>query len=261
MSKSQKNNFLTDITSISNSQRHILIEGVVGLSKEFNATYIIISPDEYVLIPTNKILGKTPKVDGRRGLFVSADAEIWRCKRQSVLSVELKRNFRIDEENIPSVKNLLIVGDPKAGTKKDQKKLTAGKSLEGACKKFEEKCVGGGAFVNNCAHYLSNAFIQTGYSELNKSLECVEARCSEENTCDLGSYLKHRVIRAKNLRCWFASKAKKTDDSVAKNSGFWAVYQERPTDGQGHVAVIDTDSWKYYGTGWFPDWTQEYYQW
>lgn len=261
MPKDHRKNILSTISSISDLQRPILLEGFVGRSKDFNSTCIIFSPDEYVLIPDNKVLGKTPIVEGRRGIYVSADAEIWRCNKQSVLSVEPKINFRIDEENIPPAEVLLMVGDPEEGTKKDQKKLSAGKSLEGTCKAFERKCAGGGEFINNCAHFLSNAFIEAGYSELTKKQECVNARCDEDKTCNLGSYLNHRIIKAKDLRCWFSSKAKKTADSVKKNSGFWAVYQQRSSDSQGHVAIIDTKSWRYYGTGWFSSWTQEFYQW
>lgn len=179
---------------------------------------------------------------------------------ENTSSLPLKRKQRVDEENTLPIKVLLKPGDPNAGTKNDQKKLLAGKSLEGVCKIFEEKCSGGGRFPNNCAHYLSNAFILAGYSELNQSQNCVGARCNERNICDLGDHLNHRIIRAKELRCWFASNATK-ETSVTRGTGFWAVYQERASDGQGHVVIIDTNTWKYYGTGWYSDWNQEYYQW
>ena len=63
------------------------------------------------------------------------------------------------------------------------------------------------------------------------------------------------VLRAKDLRDWAASKGKLVQS--ANNSGVYVVYQERNSDGQGHVyAVINgsvcgnglADNWEDYDT-------------
>lgn len=218
---------------------------------------------KYVLVPADRIVATTPASDGRIGLLVSGDSLLQVTKFETVEKLTKSVPFRIDEENFAHPKTLRREGDPKEGSVSDQKKLTAGATLEGSCKVFKKSCEGGGSQANNCAHYLSNSMIKAGINDLTNSLTCVELRCNWNDSCsNLGGNTNFRVVRARNLRCWFAKKAASKSTSLAKNSGFWATYQERASDGQGHVAVIDTNSWRYYGTGWFPDWkTQEYYQW
>jgi hypothetical protein len=118
----------------------------------------------------------------------------------------------------------------------------------GAC------CIGKDTFDNNCAHFLSDAFIRTGFSELLPPNSCIEsgARCTPAS----------RPVRARNMWCWFQSKASKTSNTPTKKTGWWAVFQlDESQYWGGHVALLDSDSWTYYGTGWYPDWSQNLYQW
>ena len=70
-----------------------------------------------------------------------------------------------------------------------------------------------------------------------------------------------RPIRAKELRRWFGEK---WTYHTKPQAGLNLVYQERPSDGQGHVLLkkykSNLESSGYKGTGDRTDWsTQEYY--
>ncbi len=114
-------------------------------------------------------------------------------------------------------------------------------SLRAVCDQYYKGCTCGTTYQNNCAHYLSNAFILAGYRDLLTS-SLITARCPHK-----------RPIRALDMLKWF--KAKKTGfrgTRIQRNTGIWAVYQE--TSGWQHVVVIDTDRWLHYGTGDHWDW-------
>lgn len=161
--------------------------------------------------------------------------------------------------------SLVTPDSPIEATKDDQAKLSEGVTLEGAAKKFERACGGKESdYANNCAHYLSDAFIDAGFSELAKAHSCVTHRCGSPE-CTSG---ERRPTRAKDMRCWFRTKDSRPVSSISRGTGFYAVYQERQSDGQGHVAIIDSGTWKYYGTGWFEqgqpapdDWKHQYFKW
>ncbi len=239
------------------------IEGKIFETKDSQYQTIILTDRKYLKVPKDSILGYTPSDGKGSGLYVQSGAPVWVCELQSADALDQDAAKRVDEENIYPPSTVWRQGDPVNWSSNSKALLTAGKSLEGACKEFTGKCKGGGSHPNDCAHFLSDGFILAGFSELNTNLDCVEIRCSHDDVCsNLGAKLMYRIIRAKNLRCWFAEKASKTATSIEKNTGFWATYQERASDGQGHVAIIDTNSWTYYGTGWYPTWEkQEFYQW
>lgn len=144
-------------------------------------------------------------------------------------------------------------GDPERGRSKDVQPHSAlVPSLAGAAAKYKDECKGGDSYGNNCAHFLSNAMIEAGYSELEPPNDCVNARC--------GTSAK-RVIRAREMWCWFKKKAIKTATSLPKNDGYWAVFQLDESEyWGGHVLIYDSDSNKYYGTGHYPDWDQYCYK-
>lgn len=114
-------------------------------------------------------------------------------------------------------------------------------------------CAGGDVQSNNCAHYLSDAFIRAGFTELAQANPHIEARCGTT---------ARRPIRARNMWSWFQSKATTTSTTARQNTGWWAVFQldERAYWG-GHVAVLDSNAWQFYGTGWYANWNQYLYQW
>ena len=131
--------------------------------------------------------------------------------------------------------------------------LVLAKSIAGAAALYQAACVCTKQFENNCAHFLSNAFIKAGYEEL-KTSACINAHCHATHK---------RPIRAKDMDCWFKSMAIKTERDRPVRKGFWAVFQ---FDDRhyccGHVLILDTDKSVAYGTGDHDDWRdQYYYQW
>ena len=114
-------------------------------------------------------------------------------------------------------------------------------SLQSAWGQYTDSCVCGNDYENNCAHYLSNALILGGFSEIDggkgANFRIVNGFC----VCRSG-----RPVRAKELRDWFGRKW--TYHSSPKPDGINLVYQEE--DGQGHVLLkMDvqrwTTDWKY----------------
>lgn len=145
------------------------------------------------------------------------------------------------------------VEEPTEGTTTDQALLTPGKTIEGAAKLFVRSCQGGDAYPNNCAHFLSNAFILAGFTELREGdqVPCIKSWCHTA---------ARRPKRARNMWCWFDAMATKKGGRVESNTGFWAVFQLNGYWG-GHVVIVDSKAWKFYGTGWYDDWSQHSYQW
>jgi hypothetical protein len=124
-------------------------------------------------------------------------------------------------------------------------------SLAQVAKRFTRSCVCGREYQNDCAHFLSNAYIlaNIGYGELRDrgSTPYITARCSQ-----------YRPIRAFDMLEYF----KRTHLSgfrrgrPKRNTGYWAIYQERP--GAKHVLILDTRTGKPYGTGDYDDWPVQY---
>jgi hypothetical protein len=148
----------------------------------------------------------------------------------------------------PSVSRSLFLATE--GTIADQQLLTAGRTLEGAAKAFTRSCECGHEYQNNCAHYLSNAFISVGFSQVGAPLECINARCPSR-----------RPIRAREFWCWLKATSAHHTTDLQPNTGFWVGFQlNESAYWGGHVAIIDTHTNKFYGTGWYPDWDQHFYK-
>jgi hypothetical protein len=125
-------------------------------------------------------------------------------------------------------------------------------ALSDVAKRYHEGCVCGDRSTfteHNCTHYLSNAFIEAGYTELLDS-PMFTVRCTEG-----------RPVRAQELMKWFQQKSAKFHAGrVEPNSGYWASYQEKP--GWRHVTLLDADTGKFYGTADCPTWPVQWnYQW
>jgi hypothetical protein len=139
--------------------------------------------------------------------------------------------------------------------------LMVQRTLAAAFGNFRDSCDCGEDLGNNCAHYLSDALIRSGYAaELDGGIGARYRRRHGRIVCKTG-----RPVRASELRNWFASRATDTLNSEPTNdSRHWAVYQERAADGQGHVLIHShsgtTYTWQ--GTGDYPSWrTQDHYIW
>jgi hypothetical protein len=146
-------------------------------------------------------------------------------------------------------------------------------SIALAAAMFDGQCIGNGRYQNNCAHFLSNAFVLAGYTELLTDRDHIRARCSPSE-CN-PPHRRARPVRARNMRDWFKFKAGARTRFFPKNSheefersmrntGFWAVFElDESVYWGGHVCIIDTDTWKVYGTGMnaYWDWKQHCHQW
>lgn len=164
---------------------------------------------------------------------------------------------KIDMENVAPPKVEHKNGDPEKAAPNDCKNLGVEivRSIAGAAAAYNDKCTGGDDFPNDCAHFLSDAFIRAGYNEIANDHSCVEsgARCYTS---------AKRPIRARNMWCWFKRMATESRTSLPTNEGFWAVFQlDESAYWGGHVVIIDTNNNKYYGTGNFSNWDQYAYKW
>ena len=124
-----------------------------------------------------------------------------------------------------------------------------GPPLTKVSKKYRRGCACGVRLSNNCAHYLSNAFIEAGYTEL-LEVPWITERCKAG-----------RVIRAQDMLKWFQEKRGQFHlGTPPPKSGLWATYQEKPD--RRHVLITDTNKNTYYGTDNCLTWpTQWHYQW
>lgn len=148
-------------------------------------------------------------------------------------------------------------GDAVSATEKDKAEIQSlaleAKTIAAAAAAFVKSCEGGDSYDNNCAHFLSNAFLKAGFDDLKAPANCINARC--------GTSAK-RPIRARDMWCWFQEKATKTANALPENDGFWAVFQlDEAQYWGGHVIIYDSDKKVYYGTGHYPQWAQHCYKW
>lgn len=179
----------------------------------------------------------------------------------------------IDNVNFQNITDNLIPeistpkkGDPKLATKKDieilKKSSPLARSLASVATFWNNSCNLSDVEGNNCAHYLSDAFIRAGYPELKK----ISGNPHISLWCDWNNTVKNenaRPVRAIDMKNWFDSMATKKTTTKQSGNGFWAVYQERQSDSQGHVLLYDSNNDVVYGTGGIGYWTwkQFFYQW
>jgi hypothetical protein len=248
-------------------ERTVSLQGIIfSAEPDTDAICLADTSSTYLVIPRREIIAITSLGQWLSEVRVLADVE----PRRVEVKFPKEQPFRVDEENVPPPLSFRALDDPTEGTATDQANLKAGVTIEGAAKVFKHECAGGGEYQNNCAHFLCSAFMKAGFTDFDKKHACVNARCSTTSDdqikeCAFNSPYKYRVIRAEEMRCWFKSKdTSGPKDKVEKNTGSWAVHQKRLSDGQGHVTILDSNSWKFYGTGWYSaaqGWRQEYYHW
>lgn len=227
--------------------------------KNFSGRKLLVVSSEVIYsVSNNDILAQSKDSSGFDVVQVRAGAQLWTLT-PTVLpgEADLKGVVLNMELQAPPPPPKPRKYDPKPATAKDIQQLLAAtalaKSIAGAAAQYSGSCSGGDKYENNCAHYLSDAFIRAGYTELLPPNDCVNARC---NTT------AKRVIRAKDMWCWFKSLATESRTSLPKKEGFWAVFQLKESEYCcGHVVIIDTDTNKYYGTGNYPHWDQYAYKW
>lgn len=147
--------------------------------------------------------------------------------------------------------------DPKKATLQDfdvlRKNIKTLKSISGAALLYRGACEGNDSYENNCAHFLSDAFLRAGYADLKVPADCIEARCGT---------VARRPIRARDMWCWFKQRAIVSQNSLPTGAGYWAVFQlDESAYWGGHVLIYDSDQNIYFGTGHYPNWAQHCYKW
>jgi hypothetical protein len=212
---------------------------------------VVLDSDTFYSVDHNDILEQEQVSEFAYRLWIRPGSQIWRCVRSWAAGEALTTPFAMEKVAPPAVR--LLPGDPQPGTVTDQQNLMAGATIEGTAKVFSNSCEGRDREENNCAHFLSDAFIRAGFSDLRNAHSCIQARCGTSSK---------RPVRARDMWCWFKTKASETGGEVARNTGLWAVFQlKENVYWGGHVAIIDSNTWKYYGTGWYSQWDQYAYKW
>jgi hypothetical protein len=138
------------------------------------------------------------------------------------------------------------------------------RSLSAAFGNFEGdgSCSCGESLPNNCAHFLSDALIRAGYSELDGGKGGLYRRKNGRAVCKHG-----RPVRAREMKTWFESKATDSmEGEPREDSRHWAVWQGGGGYWGGHVVLHkhtgEDEKYEKRGTGDYPAWpTQDHYTW
>ena len=133
-------------------------------------------------------------------------------------------------------------------------------SIARAFELYRGRCDCGERLENNCAHYLSDAFIRAGYGELDGGTGAKYRRFNGRVVCTEG-----RPVRAREMREWFRERATDIHEGEPSDERYWTVFQHDADEyWGGHVVIHEHDGTGYdhRGTGDYPRWeTQEHYTW
>lgn len=160
---------------------------------------------------------------------------------------------REDMENEAPPVAVVNPQDPKAkAPRTSNDPIPTARTLASVWAEYDGGCTGGDRLRNNCAHYLSDAFIRAGFIELAPPNANIFSRCAPAK----------RPVRARDMWAWFQSKAIKSSRTIERNTGYWAIFQlDDKAYWGGHVIVLDTARMEYAGTDWYGEWDQYLYQW
>ena len=184
----------------------ILLKSKAGLKGgQFGYTFIIVRDQE---------------ASGELKVIASADAEAF-ASAQSQLD-----GNTIESYVAPPAVNLRP-DDPREATETEQLAImhTPLPSLAKVAASWKKSCILADREVNNCAHYLSDAFIRAGYTELAHGAPAHPPEITI--WCDYNDPPvkdQARVIRARETNAWFRSKCEPLTVKPV-NKGFFAVFQ------------------------------------
>lgn len=221
-------------------------------------TMVVTGPDTFYSFRTADIVDREPLVAGTWCVWVKKGSRAWQSTAIPIGGAFALRETMVGMEDLPAPPSEQVPGMPTEATDRHRQALAPGaaQTIAAVAAAYNGKCVGGDHYQNNCAHYLSDAFIRAGYDELEAGHAAdhfITARC--------GTSAK-RAIRARDMWKWFESKATETANTLTRDSGIWAVFQlDEAIYWGGHVLIVDTDSWTWYGTGFHPAWNQYAYRW
>lgn len=154
------------------------------------------------------------------------------------LSFDIPSATELNETDEPQTK-LLLKEVEAYGFNKD---LTQNALLPGAFAKYKDACECGERFENNCAHFLSNAFL---LQDPNIRFPAGLEKCT-----------KGRLKRAKEMLAWFRTlNPQFKENHTGITDYYWFVYEESPV-GQGHVCIHleKNGNYDWRGTTDIPNW-------
>ncbi len=256
---SEKQSLETALGELREHPETITLSGKVLPDRNFSGRLLVVTDSSQILsVSKDDIFDKGILDSGLSVLEVSASAQVWRTKPISLVEGLSNRNKPFQMEWLrPPMSPPPKKTDSIKATVEDIAALVRihglTKSIAGAASKYTGSCEGGDDYPNDCAHFLSDAFIRAGYTELLPPNDCINARCGTSSK---------RVIRARDMWCWFQKMATRTSRSLPSKDGFWAVFQlKEDVYWGGHVVIVDTDTGRHFGTGNYPNWDQYAYQW
>ncbi|MCB8904339.1 MULTISPECIES: hypothetical protein [unclassified Streptomyces] len=281
MMKGQQNDLSSLMERASKRRATVAFEGYVSDDGNIPGNILVVESDECVYsFAKSDIMDREKVGEERVRVWVRAGAKAFRLSR--ILAGESQAPFTVAMENIappepvelpgmprraggaPRVEEMEHIAPPRPVEAAGAPRYGADSSLavvppalmpllSSVGSLYTERCVGGDSYTNNCAHFLSDAFIRAGYTELAVANPHINARCGTT---------ARRPVRARDMWSWFQSKAVRTSNRLDPYTGWWAVFQlDESVYWGGHVVLFDSDSWSYYGTGWHGTWHQYLYQW
>ena len=223
-------------------------------------TLLIVSESEFYSFRKADIVEVDTLSDQTSRVWVRRGTKAWRSTSFGVGKPLQLRETRVGMEDLPEPPSSVVPGMPARALAEHQAEILAlnppSRSIVAAAGAYSGQCTGGDRYANNCAHFLSDAFIRAGYDELlvgHSADHFISARC--------GTPAK-RAIRARDMWQWFQSMATATCTQMVRNTGMWSVFQlDEKVYWGGHVVIIDTDRWTFHGTGCHWDWDQHGYKW
>lgn len=228
------------------------------------------TPGRFLLVESDHIAYSFRSVDIETEEIIGGDRR--RIRMRAACQGHVIRPFVVEDgptllvdETLSPPRFRRKAGDPKLATARDvvrMKKLTPDpRTLAMVAASWENSCALHDDEANDCAHFLSDAFIRAGYNELRKA----GGQSQIEEWCDWNDASKSeeaRPIRAKEMWEWFKVMSKTSRTSKPSKAGLWATFQWDRTYSGGHVLLYDSDTDVIYGTGAFWHWSsQNFYQW
>jgi hypothetical protein len=253
--KSEKDDLFQLIELASKRTSGIVFEGFAKDDNNIPNHLLIVESSESIFsFSKNDILDQEPLSKGRVRVWVSFGAKAFHISPFSVGGYQT--TFAVGMENIAPPALTFDPEAPQLGSAVDikiEEGFTILPALSAVATNWKNSCLAGDSYDNNCAHFLSDAFIRAGYIELFNANPHINARCTPS---------AKRPIRAREMWSWFRTKAVRTSNTLQRNTGWWAVFQlKEDVYWGGHVALLDSNRWVYYGTGWYHNWNQYLYQW
>jgi hypothetical protein len=239
----------------------VSFDGVISADRNLPGnTLLVISESEFYSFRTSDIVDQERLSENLVRIWVVRGANAWKTGAIKIGGAVRLRETVVGMEDLPEPPMAIVPGMPVQASDLHRQKLFSlalpALTIGAAAAAYKGSCVGGDHYANNCAHFLSDAFIRAGFSELTDGQAAdvyIHARCDTS---------AKRAIRARDMWQWFKSKATATTNTLTHNTGMWAVFQlDEAVYWGGHVVIMDTDAWAWHGTGFHANWNQYAYQW